>query len=338
MTTPSRRSPTSKTVIFAALAGNTTIAITKTFAALLSGSAAMASEAIHSFVDMGNQILLLYGLRQAAKPADEEHPFGYGLSLYFWSFVVAILIFGLGAGVSLWEGVEKTLHPHAVSHRWLNYVVLGVSLLFEGAVWLIALRAFNVSRGQRSWWNAIRTSKDPTVFTVLFEDTAALLGLLIALLGLGLGQWLDMPRLDGVASILIGLLLAGTASLLASECQSLLTGESLHPAKRQEVCDLAFAEKGVERVNELRSMHFGPHDVLVTLSLDFVDSISAGEVERIVTRLEVAITQAMPEISQVFIKAQSRADHDRLNADEPEDFGIHNAEAIAAETPSSQQE
>jgi cation diffusion facilitator family transporter len=321
----------SKRVIFAALAGNLAIAITKTVAAALSGSAAMASEAIHSFVDTGNQVLLLIGLRQAARPADEEHPFGYGLSLYFWSFVVAMLVFGLGAGVSIWEGIDKTLHPHPIRHVWLTYTVLGVSILFEGSVWLVALREFNRTRGRRSWWQAIRTSKDSSLLAVLFEDTAALLGLLVALVGITLSQAFHLPRLDGIASIGIGLLLAGTATWLAVECQSLLTGESLRPAKRQQVCDLVLQEKGIERINELRSMHFGPHDVLVTLSLDFNDRISAGEVERIVTRLEVAITRDLPEITQVFIKAQSRADHDRLNDDEPEDFGVDNAEAIRAE-------
>lgn len=331
MSTPSRSPSPRKFVIYAALAGNLAIALVKTLAALLSGSAAMASEAIHSFVDTGNQVLLLYGLRQAARPADEDHPFGYGLNLYFWSFVVAILIFGLGAGVSLWEGIDKTLHPHPVTHVLLNFAVLGCAIVFEGSVWLVALRTFNQRRGNRSWWQAIRTSKDPTVLTVLFEDTAALLGLFVALAGLGLSQVFDWPRLDGIASILIGVILAGTATILAMECQSLLTGESLRPVKRQKVCELVMKEKGVERINELRSMHFGPQDVLVTLSLDFVDSISAGEVERIVTRLEVAITHHVPEITQVFIKAQSRADHDRLNDDEEEDFGVHNLAAIAAE-------
>jgi cation diffusion facilitator family transporter len=312
----------SKSVIFAALAGNLAIAATKTGAAVFTGSAAMASEAIHSFVDTGNQGLLLFGLKQAARPADEEHPFGYGLSLYFWSFVVAILIFGLGAGVSIWEGIDKTLHPHAVTNAWVNYLVLGASALFEGVVWVIALREFNRSRGRRTFWQAIRHSKDPTVFTVLFEDTAALLGLLVALGGLYLSQTLGLPRLDGVASIVIGLILAGTATLLALECQSLLTGESLRPVKRQQIRDLVLAEPGVERLNELRSMHFGPAEVLVTLSLDFVDTLSARDVERTSTRLEEAIRRELPEVDQVFIKAQSRADHDRLNSDEDIDFGI----------------
>ena len=301
----------SKTVIFAALAGNALIAITKFVAASFTGSAAMLSEGIHSLVDTGNQILLLYGIRQAAKPADEDHPFGYGLRLYFWAFVVAILIFGLGAGLSILHGIEKIHEPETVTDAWINYLVLGLSILFEGGVWLVALKAFRREKGAGSWIAAIKASKDPTVFTVLFEDSAALLGLFTALLGIMLSQALDMPILDGVASVVIGVILALTAAFLAYECQSLLTGEGFAPAVRRSIRTIAADGSGVERVNELLTMHFGPQDVLVALSLDFTDSLRAGGVEATVSAIERAIKAAHPEVTRVFVEAQSFESHRR---------------------------
>jgi cation diffusion facilitator family transporter len=301
-------SHTSKSVIYAALAGNTAIALTKFAAAGFTGSAAMLSEAIHSVVDTGNQLLLLFGLRRAAKPADARHPFGYGLQLYFYTFVVAVLIFGVGAVISIWQGIEKIRHPATVEHAWINYIVLGLGMLFEGGVWVVALRAFNVERAGRSWILAIRSSKDPTVFTVLFEDTAALAGLAVALLGVFLSETLNAPVIDGVASVLIGAILAVTAFFLASESQSLLTGEAASYHTRRGINRIARAEPGVVGLNQARTMHFGPNEVLVVLSLDFEDTLPAGEVERIVTRLERKIKVAHPDVRQVFIEAQSFAE------------------------------
>lgn len=301
----------SKAVIFAALAGNALIAVTKFIAASLTGSAAMLSEGIHSLVDTGNQVLLLLGIRQSARPADEDHPFGYGLRLYFWAFVVAILIFGLGAGLSVYHGVEKIREPEIVRDVWVNYLVLGLSILFEGGVWLIALRAFREEKGSRNWIDAIRASKDPTVFTVLFEDSAALLGLLTALVGIMLSQALDMPVLDGVVSVVIGVILAITAAFLAYECQSLLTGEGVAPAVRKSVRIIAASSDGVGRVNELLTMHFGPCDVLVALSLDFNDSLRADAVAATVSAIERAIKIAHPEVTRVFVEAQSFEAHRR---------------------------
>src|SRR3954468_4384116 len=204
----------SKTVIYAALAGNLAVAAVKFAAAAFTGSAAMLSEAVHSTVDTGNQLLLLYGLRRAARPATVRHPFGHGLQLYFWTFVVAVLIFGVGAGVSVIEGIDKIRTLHPVSNPWVNYVVLGLAMLFEGSVWILALRAFRAVKGDRGWLEAVQQSKDPTVFTVLFEDTAALLGLLVALVGVWLSVTLDEPIYDGIASVVIGGILAGTAGFL----------------------------------------------------------------------------------------------------------------------------
>ena len=298
-------SHSTKTVIYAALAGNMLIAISKFGAAWFTGSAAMLSEAIHSLVDTGNQGLLLHGMRQAAKPATSEHPFGHGLQLYFWTFIVAILIFGLGAGVAMLEGIQKILNPHPLESPWVNYSVLALSLMFEGITWLVALRAFRAGKGGRRWLDAIRSSKDPTVFTVLFEDTAALLGLLIAAAGIAAGQMFNLPIADGMASVAIGLLLAVTAAFLAYESQSLLTGEGVHPEIRASMRRLAETEPGVLRMNELLTMHFGPQDVLVALSLDFENTQPASSVESTVSRLERRIKSAYPEVTRVFVEAQS---------------------------------
>jgi cation diffusion facilitator family transporter len=305
----------SRKVIIAALAGNAAIAGTKFAAAAYTGSSAMLSEAIHSLVDTGNQLLLLHGLRRAARPPTPQHPFGHGLELYFWTFVVAILIFGAGAGVSVLEGIERIRAPHPVENVWVNYAVLGASLLFEGAVWIVALREFRAEKGSRPWLEAVRASKDPTVFTVLFEDTAALIGLLVALVSLLLANALSWPMLDGIASVLIGAILAATAAFLAYECLGLLTGESANPEVRASVRRIATAEPSVERLNEALTMHFGPRDVLVALSLDFHDARSAAEVEAAVTRIERAIKSAHPEVRRVFVEAQSREAHQRA-ADE----------------------
>lgn len=298
-------SHTSKTVIYSALAGNTAIAIVKFGAAAFTGSAAMLSEAIHSVVDTGNQGLLLLGINRAARPPDAKHPFGYGLQLYFYTFVVAVMIFGVGAVVSIMHGLEKIRHPVSVDHAWVNYLVLSLGVVFEGAVWITALKAFNQQREGRSWLAAVKSSKDPTVFTVLFEDTAALLGLAVALLGVFLSELLDQPVIDGVASVLIGLILAVTALFLAAESQSLLTGEAASHDTRVGINRIARAEPGVSGLNQALTMHFGPSDIFVALSLDFDDSLPAGEVERTVTRIERAIKTAYPDVTRVFIEAQS---------------------------------
>lgn len=311
----------SKTVIFAALGGNALIALTKFGAAAFTGSAAMLAEGIHSLVDTGNQVLLLYGMRQAAKPATPEHPFGYGLRLYFWAFVVAILIFGLGAGLSILHGIDKIREPHPVEDAWINYIVLALGMVFEGGVWLVAFRAFRAEKGDGGWIAAIRASKDPTIFTVLFEDSAALLGLGTAFVGIVLSQALDMPVLDGVASVVIGLILAVTAAFLAFECQSLLTGEGVTAPVRASIRAIAAGGNGVERINELLTMHFGPNDVLVALSLDFSNTLSAGGVENTVSSIERAIKGKHSDVTRVFVEAQSFEAHRRAIAERDEAVG-----------------
>jgi cation diffusion facilitator family transporter len=273
----------------------------------------MLSEAVHSLVDTGNQFLLLYGLRRAARPPTPQHPFGHGLQLYFWAFVVAVLIFGLGSGISILQGIEKILNPHPVKDAWVSYLVLAFAIVFEGIVWVVALRAFQAEKGSRGWL-AVHSSNDPTTFTVLFEDTAALLGLFTALLGVYLSETLDLPVIDGIASVVIGFILAATAAFLAYECQSLLTGEGVDPETRSALKELTLKEPGVERINEFLTMHFGPNEVLVAMSLDFQDALSASSVERAVSRIEQRIKIAHPEVRRVFVEAQSFDAHLRSTA------------------------
>jgi cation diffusion facilitator family transporter len=294
----------SRKAIFAALAGNALIAVTKFAAASYTGSSAMLSEAIHSLVDTGNQGLLLYGMKRAARPADKLHPFGYGIELYFWAFVVAILIFGVGAGVSFYEGIDKLQNPHPVTSPHINYIVLGLAMAFESVSWWVAFREFRKTKGEHGYFEAVRLSKDPTVFTVLFEDTAAMLGLIVAFIGILLSQLLDLPVMDGVASLVIGGILAVTAAYLAYECKGLLTGESAGRAVVSEIERIITGEPDVYRVNELLTMHFGPHDILLNVSLDFSDRLSSAEVEKNVSALELQIKTRFPDIKRIFIEAQ----------------------------------
>jgi cation diffusion facilitator family transporter len=297
----------SKKVIFAALAGNGLIAATKFTAAAYTGSSAMFSEAVHSLVDTGNQGLILFGMKRAAKPADERHPFGYGPELYFWTFVVAILIFGVGAGVSIYEGIEKVRYPHAPTDLIINYLVLGFAMVFEAVAWWIAYKEFNKRRGPVPFFRAVRISKDPTVFTVLFEDSAAMLGLIVAFVGILLVDFLEMPVLDGVASILIGVILAGTAAVLAYESKGLLIGEGALPETVESIRRVSRSHRHVERVNEVLTLHFGPSDILVNLSLDFDSSMDAGDIEDAIVEIERDIKARHPEVRRIFVEAQDWA-------------------------------
>jgi len=301
----------SKKVIFAALAGNTLIAITKFAAATVTGSSAMLSEAVHSVVDTGNQGLLLYGMKRARKPADAMHPFGYGMELYFWTFVVAILIFVGGSAISIYEGIHKIQHPIAATDTIYNYIVLGLAMVFEAGAWWVAYKEFNKSRGDVPLLRAVRRSKDPTVFTVLFEDTAAMLGLIVAFIGIALADTLGLPVLDGVASILIGVILAGTAMLLAYECKGLLVGEAASLDMQESIRRLIARQRGIKRVNEVLTMHLGPGDILVNISIDFDDSLNSGDVEEAISNLERVLMARHHEIKRVFIEAQSWTAHGR---------------------------
>lgn len=308
----------SKTVIYAALVGNFLISVTKFAAAAFTGSSAMLSEAIHSLVDTGNQGLLLIGIARSRKPADKAHPFGYGTEVYFWAFVVAIMIFGVGAGVSLYEGIAKIRNPHPISNPTINYVVLAIAMVFEAGAWWIAYREFEKTRGRRGLIEAVRRSKDPTVFTVLFEDSAAMFGLVVALIGISAAQYTGIEELDGVASVGIGLILAVTAGLLAYETKGLIIGEAASADLITGVRRIAMTAEGVRRVNELRTMHMGPDDVLVAISLDFADDMPAGDVERTISKLETDIKAEFSSIRRVFAEVQSAAGHAASVASEAE--------------------
>jgi len=298
----------SKKVIFAALFGNLLISVTKFAASIITASSAMLSEAIHSLVDTGNQVLLLYGLRRAAKPADQMHPFGYGKELYFWSFIVAIMVFAVGAGISAYEGIHRVMNPQPVTDAYINYIVLGLAMVFEGYVWWIAYKEFSVIRGDQPFIKAIRDSKDPTVITVLFEDSAAMLGLMVAFIGVAISDFYQLPVFDGIASLFIAVILALTASFLAFECKGLLIGEGAHPETIASIRAIIDEDDRIENINQILTIHFGPQDILLNVSLDFVDGLPSEKVEAAVTYMEARIKAKHSEVSRIFIEAQHCAD------------------------------
>jgi cation diffusion facilitator family transporter len=297
----------SKKVIYAALVGNAAIAVTKFIAAAMTGSSAMMSEGVHSLVDTGNQVLLLHGLRRAAKPPDKEFPFGHGKEIYFWSFVVAILIFAVGAGVSLYEGIHQMLHPGPIGNPTASYVVLALAMLFEGGAWYMALKAFNVAKGQRGYFEAVKRGKDPTGFVVLFEDSAAMLGLLVAFIGVMLTQVTGQAWIDGAAAVVIGLILAGTAVWLAYETKSLLIGEAAEPEVESTIRRIVGESPRVSHLNEVLTMHMGPEFILVNLSVEFDDAESTGSIEGSIARMDAEIKRAAPRVKRIFIEAETFA-------------------------------
>jgi cation diffusion facilitator family transporter len=299
----------SKKVIFAALAGNLLIAITKFAAALWTGSSAMLSEGVHSLVDTGNQGLLLYGHHRASRPPDERHPLGYGRELYFWSFIVALLVFALGAGVSLYEGVRQIREPQPITDPAINYAVIGFSVIFEGASWWIALQEFRKTKGELSYFQAFKRSKNAPLFLVLFEDTAALIGLAIAFAGNLASAHFDRPELDGVASLGISLVLAVTATMLARESKELLIGEPAGPRITNSVMKIAREQEGVERVNGMMTVHLSPDEIVLALSLEFADPLNTPGIERRIAALEGKLRAVHPELITVFIKPQA---HDQF--------------------------
>ncbi len=296
----------SKKVIYAALIGNALIAVTKFAASVVTGSSAMLAEGIHSLVDTGNQGLLLLGLHKAKRPPDEKFPFGHGKEVYFWSFVVAILIFALGAGISLYEGVHHIFHPEPVENPMINYIVLGLTLIFEGGAWFFAFKEFARAKGKWSYIQAVQRGKDPTIFMVLFEDSAAVLGLVVAFLGIWLGQVTGIVYLDGIATVIIGLILGGTAVWLAYETKGLLIGESANQEVVQSIREMATQLPGVTHVNEVLTMHMGPEFILVNISVDFLDGVTSEVVEECVAQLDVRIKAQHPLVKRVFVEAEAR--------------------------------
>ena len=294
----------SKTAVYAAVVGNLAIAVMKFTAAAFTGSSAMLSEGIHSLVDTGNGGLLLLGINRSKKPADAMHPFGYGKELYFWSLIVAVLIFGIGGGISTYEGIMHIIHPAPLEDPTWSYVVLGLAMVFEGIVFVIAYREFKAFVGKdESILQAIKRSKDPTTFTVLFEDSAALLGLIFAFIGIFLAHYFNAPFLDGAASVLIGVLLASVAVFLAYESKGLLVGEGADVETLENIKKLTEAEAGVLKVINPLTMHFGPHTILLTVDIEFDKKLSAAEVEQTIDRIEKSIRQKYPDIKHIYIEA-----------------------------------
>jgi cation diffusion facilitator family transporter len=317
----------SRTVVWAALIGNVLVAVTKASAAAFTGSSAMLSEAVHSFVDTGNELLLLYGMRVAKKKADRDHPAGYGRELYFWSFIVALLVFALGAGVSIYQGVHRVFDPQPIEHAMVSELVLAASFLFEGYSWVVSLRQFNKIKGDLGYYEAFRKSKDAPLFMVLFEDSAALIGIVIAAAGIGLAANFDLPLADGISSILIGLVLACTSTLLARESKSLLIGEKADSALIKSILDIANAACGTSRANGVLTIQMAPDEIMAAMSFEFDDALTAPQIEEMIADIELRIHAAHPEVTSLFIKPQNPQQYQRTVR---EKFGENVAEATRA--------
>ncbi|NEU13351.1 cation transporter [Methylobacterium sp. BTF04] len=303
--------------IYTAAGANLAIAVAKFVGAFFTGSSAMLAEGVHSMVDTTNQILLLVGMKRAQRPADAKHPFGYGREIYFYAFIVALFIFLGGGAFAVYEGIHKLHYPepvsdahlfgHVIPGLWINVGILGFAVLAEGTSCAVALRSFWAEKGSRPPITAIRRSKDPALFTVLIEDVAALMGLVVALAGVILGHVLDRPDLDGWSSIAIGAILIGMAAFLMIETHGLLIGEAADPDLVAAIREVVRTEPGVHHVNAVLTQHMGPSDILVNISLDMDDTLSAGAIEAMVGRLEGKLKARSPDVTRVFIEVQARA-------------------------------
>jgi cation diffusion facilitator family transporter len=297
----------SRIVVVIALFGNLVIACSKFVAAWMTGSSAMLSEGVHSLADTANELLLLYGLKRAQVPATVDHPFGHGREVYFWSFIVALLIFAVGAGVSFYEGVHRLMSPQPVRQVWATFAVLGVSFFFEGISWTAALRRLKRTKGDKGYIHAMRSSKDPTVFTVLLEDSAALLGLVIAFVGIALAAATGRSEFDAAASIGIALLLCATSYFLARETKALLIGERAHSHVQASLVRIAQGHPSIAHVNGVITAQLGPDQVLAALSAEFEDELRTPQIEACVEELEAKFKEAHPEIVAMFIKPQQHS-------------------------------
>jgi cation diffusion facilitator family transporter len=305
---------TSRTAIIAALFGNLLIAITKGIAAALTGSSAMLSESVHSMVDTGNEILLLYGQHRAGKPPDQQHPFGYGRELYFWCFVVALLVFAVGAGVSFYEGVVHIRHPEPIQSVWINFVVLALALVFETGSWWFGWKAFSSVWHSRPVWDSFVASKDPTTFMVLFEDSAAIVGIVIAAIATGLSWKLELPWIDGAGSILIGCVLATVSVILARESKALLIGERASPELIEAVRRTASEDPCVIEVVDITTTQMSPDQVVAAIGIRIDESLRVPEVEQLIRRIEESIRKRYPQLFRVFIRPVSGTADERAAA------------------------
>ncbi|MEA2998227.1 MAG: hypothetical protein QOK17_60 [Sphingomonadales bacterium] len=297
----------SNRTLIIALAANLGIAVSKFVAAAITGSSAMLTEGVHSLVDSANQLLLIWGRRQSRKPPDRRHPFGYGRELYFWSFVVALLVFALGAGVSIYEGIVHIRHPEPAVSPLIAYGVLLVAFLLEGGSTVSAFKEFRAAKGSLGWFEAVRESKDPPTFIVLLENGAAMAGILAAAAGLALSQATGNPLFDGAASIVIGLILAVTATLLAKESKALLIGEAADSELVEAIRAMTAAKTGIVGVGLVLTVHSAPDQITVMLSADFDDAISAGDVERIVAEVEEEVAARWPAVRRLYIRPEQNA-------------------------------
>lgn len=288
--------------IYSALISNLLIAITKFVAGSISNSAAMRAEGVHSVVDTVNELLLLYGIRLSKKPPDAQRPFGYGRELYFWSFMVSMMIFGLGGGVSIYQGWQHIAHPEPLGNPFWSYIVLVSSMVFEGTSFLIALRAFNKLRGDLHWWTAIKRSKDPTSFLILFEDGAAVLGLLIVLLFVWLGHRFHNPYLDGTASILVGLLLVAVSLIAARESRSLLMGEGIAPETQKKITALVEQDPGVIKLLHILSTYQAPETVVLMMIIAFREDLDTTDINDAIDRISSAIKKEYNLVRFVLIQ------------------------------------
>lgn len=293
----------SRTAVYGAIAANVAIAVTKFIVASITGSSAMLSEGIHSSVDTFNGVLLLVGLKLSQRPATAEHPFGHGKELYFWSLIVAVLIFGLGGGLSLYEGVQHLHRPQPLRDPMWNYVVLGIAAVFECSSFLIALRQFLRGAGDTPLWTALGRSKDPATYTVLAEDAAALVGLLVAAVGIYCSHRWNRPQFDGAASLAIGLLLVGVAVLLIQQSRGLLIGEGIRPETARAIRRIAMAQPKVHNVGRVLSMYLGPDEALVTLDLDFDEGTGTADAAAAIATIERQVHERYPMIRRLFIEA-----------------------------------
>lgn len=298
----------SKIAIYSALFANLAIAVVKFIAAGVTGSSAMVSEGIHSVVDTGNEVLLLLGIHKSKRPADIRRPFGYGKDLYFWSFIVSLLIFAVGAGVSFYEGVMHLRHPSEVKNPLWNYLVLGFAFVFDGFSFIVAFRQFNKERGQTSFWKAVKQSKDPTTFVVLFEDAADVFGLIVAFLGVSLGQYFHNAYFDGVASIIIGFILSGVSVVLARESYSLLMGETASPEVLEHVVQLATSEKNIIRVEHPLSMFLGPEEIVLVLYAVFPNDLTTQQINATIERIKNKINEQYPFFKRILIQPSESKD------------------------------
>ncbi len=295
----------SKKAVVAAIVGNLAIAAIKFVAAFMTGSSAMISEGIHSLVDTGNGGLLFHGLRRGARPADPAHPFGHGAEIYFWSLVVAMSIFGIGGGMSIYEGITHIQHPAQLESPLINYIVLAVAFVFETLSFSVAWKAFRTVKKDRPLYTALREAKDPSLFTVLFEDTAALVGLAVAFLGVFLSHLFEEPALDGAASIVIGLILVCAALWLARESRSLLVGEAAHPQVVAALRDICSRDAAVVGIGAALTMHLGPEHVLLNIEVEFASGSTVERIHAAIGRMEQEMSARFPEVTHIFVEVKA---------------------------------